>query len=232
MGKTRDKRCTHTPMTMAAKTSSPREQPQRSSVGNSKLLLIIIALSTLLIASLNYLQFQTHLVTPKPHLREQDASNTSREYKALKRKLNEALNESRRKEKEIASLKTQLDTLTNQAVEKHNALVGDIQQLKIQSGEQRSVTNVDEPAIDPSSVLLGNTSTPFGHIQKSHSINSFWWPSLHSGLLGKLYKAQNPTDCNASHTKYFVWRSRHNHEEDTRGLTAWGHAAKSHLMHG
>jgi hypothetical protein len=67
---------------------------------------------------------------------------------------------------------------------------------------------------------------------KASSINSYWWPSLHSGLLGKLNAAQNPSDCSAETTKYFVWRSRSNNQNDTRGLTAWGHAAKSHLIHG
>ena len=70
------------------------------------------------------------------------------------------------------------------------------------------------------------------NIQKATSINSYWWPSPTSGLLGKLYSAQNPSDCSADSTKFFVWRSRIGYEKDTRGLTAWGHACKSHLMHG
>jgi len=42
---------------------------------------------------------------------------------------------------------------------------------------------------------------------------------------------QNPADCSAPSTKFLVWRSMENNEKDTRGLTAWGHAGSSHLLH-
>lgn len=75
-----------------------------------------------------------------------------------------------------------------------------------------------------------STSSPT-HLQKSHSVNSYHWPSSQtSPLVAKISALQNPQSC--SDSKFFVWRSRINYEEDTRGLTAWGHAAKSHLMHG
>ena len=70
-------------------------------------------------------------------------------------------------------------------------------------------------------------------LAKANSINSYWWPSSTSGggLLGKIHAMQNPSDCKSSKTKFFVWRSLRNNEDDTRGLTAWAHAGISHLFH-
>lgn len=67
---------------------------------------------------------------------------------------------------------------------------------------------------------------------KANSINSFWWPSLESGLLAKLASYQNPLHCSSSDTKFFVWRSLPKSHDDTRGLSAWGHTATWQLMHG
>lgn len=64
-------------------------------------------------------------------------------------------------------------------------------------------------------------------------ITSYWWPSVEDGgLLGKIYDMQNPSDCSSKSTKFFVWRSMVNNENDTRGLTAWAHTGASHLLHG
>ena len=69
--------------------------------------------------------------------------------------------------------------------------------------------------------------------QKVNSINSFWWPSpeINGGLLGKIYHAQHPPDCASPSTKFLVWQSRPESENDTRGLTAWAHAGSSNLLH-
>lgn len=67
---------------------------------------------------------------------------------------------------------------------------------------------------------------------KANSINSFWWPSLESGLLAKVASYQNPPNCSSSDTKFFVWRSLPKSHDDTRGLSAWGHTATWQLMHG
>ncbi|KAL7466071.1 hypothetical protein ACHAXS_006369, partial [Conticribra weissflogii] len=70
-------------------------------------------------------------------------------------------------------------------------------------------------------------------LTKDQHINTFWWPSPeeYGGILGKIHDFQNPSDCSASSTKFFVWRSKSDNENDTRGLTAWAHAASSHLLH-
>jgi hypothetical protein len=184
--------------------------PRANSAGSSSRLLIAIAISTVCIASLNYLHFQTQAVTPKQHnSHEDDGFSSLREAKALKRQLNDAIAESKRKDEEIALLQAKLDQQS------------DSSQQEIQQPINLAPANINNTTI--------TNQTP-EYQQKALSINSFYWPSLHSGLLGKLHAAQNPIDCNAA--KYFVWRSRIKHEEDTRGLTAWGHAAKSHLMHG
>ena len=69
---------------------------------------------------------------------------------------------------------------------------------------------------------------------KASSINSFWWPSpqQQGGLLAKIYKLQNPQDCNSPNTRYFVWRSVAKNRDDHRGLSAWGHTAMWMLLHG
>jgi hypothetical protein len=67
---------------------------------------------------------------------------------------------------------------------------------------------------------------------KANSINRYWWPShTDGGLIGKIYIQQHPSNCKSSKTKYLVWRSRQKPEDDTRGLTAWGHAGSSNLLH-
>lgn len=194
--------------TMATQPPSPGGRQKRDSSrgrGSSNLLLMAITLSIFIIASLNYLQFQPQKVTSSQTHHFDDRGNGGPKIvKALQQELNDALVESKRKDEQIAALKAQLEARD------HTEPVD----------AKQTLTKSPNPV---------SNST---HIIKSSSINSFWWPSIHSGLLGKLYRAQNPTDCDAPGTKYFVWRSRKNHEEDTRGLTAWGHAAKSHLMHG
>ena len=52
-------------------------------------------------------------------------------------------------------------------------------------------------------------------------VRSYHWPSPTDtgGLFGKIYVLQNPSDCKSS--KYLAWQSLKNHEQDTRGLTAW-----------
>eukprot|EP00581_Thalassiosira_minuscula_P012214 CAMPEP_0183715984 /NCGR_PEP_ID=MMETSP0737-20130205/10028_1 /TAXON_ID=385413 /ORGANISM="Thalassiosira miniscula, Strain CCMP1093" /LENGTH=438 /DNA_ID=CAMNT_0025945177 /DNA_START=108 /DNA_END=1421 /DNA_ORIENTATION=+ len=68
---------------------------------------------------------------------------------------------------------------------------------------------------------------------KGASINSYWWPSAKDGggVLGKIYAMQNPSDCAAPSTKYFVLRAKKNVETETRGLSAFAHAAGSHMLH-
>ena len=68
---------------------------------------------------------------------------------------------------------------------------------------------------------------------KANSINSYWWPSAEhdGGLLGRIYASQNPIDCSSNQTKFFIWQSLRNNQEDTRGLTAFAHAGISHLFH-
>ena len=68
---------------------------------------------------------------------------------------------------------------------------------------------------------------------KANSINSYWWPSAEDGggILGRIHSMQNPSDCTSPSTKFFVWRSLAKNEKDTRGLTAWAHAAMSNLLH-
>jgi len=67
---------------------------------------------------------------------------------------------------------------------------------------------------------------------KANSINRYWWPShTDGGLIGKIYIQQHPSNCKSTKTKYLVWRSRPKPEDDTRGLTAWGHAGSSNLLH-
>lgn len=68
---------------------------------------------------------------------------------------------------------------------------------------------------------------------KANSINSYWWPSAKhdGGLLGRIYASQNPIDCSSNQTKFFIWQSLQNNQEDTRGLTAFAHAGISHLFH-
>ena len=71
-------------------------------------------------------------------------------------------------------------------------------------------------------------------LKKAQSINSYWWPDAKTdgGLLGKIYRSQHPPaeKCSSKETKFFVWRSLKNNENDTRGLTAWAHAFYSNLM--
>ncbi|KAL3791861.1 hypothetical protein ACHAW5_002912 [Stephanodiscus triporus] len=68
---------------------------------------------------------------------------------------------------------------------------------------------------------------------KANSIDSYWWPSAEhgGGLLGRIHASQNPADCSSPDTKFFVWRSMKDNENDTRGLTAWAHAGTLHLFH-
>mmetsp|Transcript_5308 Transcript_5308/g.9887 ORF Transcript_5308/g.9887 Transcript_5308/m.9887 type:complete len:455 (+) Transcript_5308:193-1557(+) len=70
-------------------------------------------------------------------------------------------------------------------------------------------------------------------LTKDQHINTFWWPSPeeYGGILGKIHDFQNPSDCSAASAKFFVWRSKSDNENDTRGLTAWAHAASSHMLH-
>jgi hypothetical protein len=75
-------------------------------------------------------------------------------------------------------------------------------------------------------------SPKHGYQIKASSINSFWWPSLDSGLLAKISSFQNPPDCNSPDVKYFVWRSLPKNHDDTRGLSAFGHTATWQLVHG
>mmetsp|Transcript_2525 Transcript_2525/g.4547 ORF Transcript_2525/g.4547 Transcript_2525/m.4547 type:complete len:449 (-) Transcript_2525:36-1382(-) len=80
----------------------------------------------------------------------------------------------------------------------------------------------DMMMVAPQSIISHDTST----------ITSYWWPSVEDGgLLGKMHAIQNPSDCASASTRFLVWQSMKNNEKDTRGLTAWGHAGASHLLH-
>jgi hypothetical protein len=64
------------------------------------------------------------------------------------------------------------------------------------------------------------------------SVTSYYWPSKKDGgLLRKIHSIQHPNDCLSPNTKFLVWQAMVNPEKDTRGLTAWAHAASSHLLH-
>jgi hypothetical protein len=175
---------------MASQISTPQ---------NSKVLLISLVVAILFIASLNF----THTGTTTLSSQDQE------ELQHLKRKLNEALQESKRKDAKIEALKEELKS----------ASVVPQQQPQLESVRQMDI---------PKLTLANQQQSEYQ--TKAASINSFWWPSLHSGLLGKLSQAQNPDNCETA--KFFVWRSLIDYEGDTRGLTAWGHTFKSHLMHG
>lgn len=49
--------------------------------------------------------------------------------------------------------------------------------------------------------------------------------------MAKIYNVQHPADCSSPSTKFFVLRSLMKNDRDTRGLTAFAHAASSHLLH-
>eukprot|EP00986_Skeletonema_menzelii_P011052 scaffold5559_cov158-Skeletonema_menzelii.AAC.4 len=69
-------------------------------------------------------------------------------------------------------------------------------------------------------------------LRKANSLTSYWWPSQDDGgLLAKIYSIQHPADCLSPSTKFFVVRSPRRIEKDTRGLTAFAHAASNHLLH-
>ena len=69
--------------------------------------------------------------------------------------------------------------------------------------------------------------------QKARSIRRFYWPDAsNSPLVAKLYQLMHPADCDSPNTKYMIWRSLRKNEEDTRGLSAWGHTGTWMLLHG
>jgi hypothetical protein len=84
-----------------------------------------------------------------------------------------------------------------------------------------------------SAPIIKSSSQSSQLLVKANSINSYWWPSAEhdGGLLGRIHASQNPLDCSSNQTKFFIWQSLRNNEEDTRGLTAFAHAGISHLFH-
>jgi hypothetical protein len=156
---------------------------RKGSNRTSNIILVGLVLAMLFIASLNLLhgEFDQYKTTSQ-FISESSDSSPNQEIQGLKQKLKSSLEDAKRKEEEIRSLKSQ--------------------------------------------------RTQSEHIIKAFAINSFWWPSTHTGLLGKIYSAQNPSNCSSESTKYLVWRSLVKNADDTRGLSAFGHTAKSMLMHG
>ena len=79
---------------------------------------------------------------------------------------------------------------------------------------------------------LSSSSSTSSLLRKANSLTRYWWPSPDDGgIIAKLHKAQNPTNCSSPSTKFFVLRSLQKNEKDTRGLTAWAHSGSSHLLH-
>jgi hypothetical protein len=149
----------------------------------SNIILVGLVRAMFFVASLNLLHGEfDQSKTTSQFISESSDSSFNQEIQDLKRKLKSSLEDVKRKEEEIMSLKSQ--------------------------------------------------RTQSEHILKAFAINSFWWPSTHSGLVGKIYAAQNPSNCSSESTKYLVWRSLDKNADDTRGLSAWGHTAKSMLLHG
>ena len=175
----------------------------------TKLILFILALAIFFIASLNYLQFQTQTQTAS-RLHHDDIHRSSSESKRMKNEMQRQLNQAL---KEVDQLKSQLSALN-------------------ESRPSDTLPAMDPLHLPPIIQLTQISTTQPQHVQKASSINSFWWPSRSSGLLGQLHTAQNPPNCGGERTKFFVWRSVVDFEKDSRGLSAWGHAYKSHLMHG
>ena len=171
---------------MASQISTPQ---------NSKVLLISLVVAILFIASLNF----THTATTT------SSSQDQKELQHLKRKLNEALQESKRKDDQSKQKDATIEALKEQL---KSASLMTQQQPQLESARQ-----VDIPKLTLANQQQSEYQT------KAASINSFWWPSLHSGLLGKLSQAQNPDNCETA--KFFVWRSLIDYEGDTRGLTSW-----------
>lgn len=102
---------------------------------------------------------------------------------------------------------------------------------RIQELEQQNERLIHELAV--ASVSKSTTYMQRSTYQiKASSINSFWWPSLDSGLLAKLSAFQNPSDCSSPKTRFLIWRSMPESKDDTRGLSAWGHTATWQLLHG
>jgi len=79
---------------------------------------------------------------------------------------------------------------------------------------------------------LSSSSSSSRLVRKASSLTSYWWPSPDDGgIVAKIHKVQNPTNCASPSTKFFVLRSLRKNEQDTRGLTAWAHSGSSHLLH-
>ena len=93
----------------------------------------------------------------------------------------------------------------------------------VNRNETKELTNVNSSPSTSTSRL----------VRKANSLNRFWWPSPQDdgGLLGKIYNIQHPADCSSPSTKFFVVRSLRRIDKDTRGLTAFAHAASNHLLH-
>lgn len=107
----------------------------------------------------------------------------------------------------------------------------------LQKKSDQDADVVDERMISAASSsippTINSSSQSSQLLVKANSINSYWWPSAEhdGGLLGQIYTSQNPIDCSSNQTKFFIWQSLRNNQEDTRGLTAFAHAGISHLFH-
>jgi hypothetical protein len=99
------------------------------------------------------------------------------------------------------------------------------------SSQQMTPNQNEEKELMHSNYLSSSSSTS-RLVRKANSLTSYWWPSPEDGgIVAKLHKVQNPTNCSSPSTKFFVLRSLRKNEEDTRGLTAWAHSGSSHLLH-
>jgi len=115
---------------------------------------------------------------------------------------------------------------TADLLEKNRILEERIRQLESSSAAAAVSSSTKQQSQQQQSQQLSPLQT------KANSINRYWWPShTDGGLIGKIYIQQHPSNCKSTKTKYLVWRSRSKPEDDTRGLTAWGHAGSSNLLH-
>jgi hypothetical protein len=105
--------------------------------------------------------------------------------------------------------------------------------LELETKLRHAMEALQKKSSSSSSLPIKSSSQSSQLLVKANSINSYWWPSAEhdGGLLGRIHASQNPLDCSSNQTKFFIWQSLRNNEEDTRGLTAFAHAGISHLFH-
>jgi len=127
---------------------------------------------------------------------------------------------------------TNTGSVDQQLIVKNAELEARIRQLEASTSMFRSPSGEGQDIDSP--LASSSSSSSSSIVVKANSINSYWWPSAEDGIggiLAKIHAVQHPADCSSPTTKFFVWRSKRDSESDTRGLTAWGHAGASHMLH-